>query len=465
MSDSISHVGEPGDIVASPGETDPAIPVEVREAVTELRETLNRPLPGTPEGTRARLPRVSHIPVPPILATPPQPIPQPQFTGLSPPTWAAATPAGLETLLRDELQVPQSVRLAFNRLGYLDIRTIVEISRLDANELVTLQPRTDFTVPELGDALLLVHCLGEVFADVLSVPGISDTTLAALTRFPEDEQGTNDFLLRLRSSSLQRTYRKAHRDFRGALADACELRVRDPLVGSVVQTNSSGISSNDSEWSNFSDSHKSRYSRSSRHSTRSHRSRRTKRYQPKGNDYAFTGTPTPAHLANLPGTDITANADNLTTNIEDKSVPSSVDDSYNTAQRASNGFMKGLDPRLRKTEKDDKRSVLPARYEWLGAIEDFEAFQNKVEGHYGQCGAGYLFDPAFQEAYVRDGPSCYVEFLEDVASASQIKKDVRVLYGALKSACHVGVGRTILDGPSSLSTARNKTACAHGWNW
>jgi hypothetical protein len=74
----------------------------------------------------------------------------------------------------------------------------------------------------------------------------------------------------------------------------------------------------------------------------------------------------------------------------------------------------------------------------------FEVFRNNVEGHYGQIGAGYLFDSSFQEAYLERFVDCYVDFLDEVPSASQIKKDARALYGALLSACQSGVGRRIL---------------------
>jgi hypothetical protein len=55
-----------------------------------------------------------------------------------------------------------------------------------------------------------------------------------------------------------------------------------------------------------------------------------------------------------------------------------------------------------------------------------------------------LFDSNFQEAYLERGVDCYADFLDEVPSASQIKKDVRALYGALLSACQSGVGRRIL---------------------
>jgi hypothetical protein len=74
----------------------------------------------------------------------------------------------------------------------------------------------------------------------------------------------------------------------------------------------------------------------------------------------------------------------------------------------------------------------------------FEVFRNNLEDHYGQIGAGYSFDSSFQEAYLERGVDCYVDFLDEVHSASQIKKDARALYGALLTACQSGVGRRIL---------------------
>jgi hypothetical protein len=55
-----------------------------------------------------------------------------------------------------------------------------------------------------------------------------------------------------------------------------------------------------------------------------------------------------------------------------------------------------------------------------------------------------LFDSSFQKAYVERGDDCYVDFLDEVPSASQIKKDARALNGALLSACQSGVGRRVL---------------------
>jgi hypothetical protein len=96
------------------------------------------------------------------------------------------------------------------------------------------------------------------------------------------------------------------------------------------------------------------------------------------------------------------------------------------------------------TTNDERHQVLPSRVIWDGSIDRFEVYRNNVEGHYGQIGAGYLFDTGFQTAYLESGIDCYVDFMDEVPSASQIKKDARALYGALLSACQGGVGHRIL---------------------
>jgi hypothetical protein len=92
----------------------------------------------------------------------------------------------------------------------------------------------------------------------------------------------------------------------------------------------------------------------------------------------------------------------------------------------------------------ERRQVLNPRINWNESIDRFEIFRNNVEGHYFKIGTGYLFDPDFQAAYLERGPDCFIDFLDEVPSASQIKKDTRALYGALLSACQGVVGRRTL---------------------
>jgi hypothetical protein len=51
--------------------------------------------------------------------------------------------------------------------------------------------------------------------------------------------------------------------------------------------------------------------------------------------------------------------------------------------------------RTLSTANDERRQVLPSKAIWDGTINCFEVFRNNDEGHYGQIGAGYLFDSSF----------------------------------------------------------------------
>ena len=50
------------------------------------------------------------------------------------------------------------------------------------------------------------------------------------------------------------------------------------------------------------------------------------------------------------------------------------------------------------TANDERLQVLNPCLVWDGSIDRFEIFRNNVEGHYGQIGAGNLFDSDFKEA-------------------------------------------------------------------
>jgi hypothetical protein len=67
-----------------------------------------------------------------------------------------------------------------------------------------------------------------------------------------------------------------------------------------------------------------------------------------------------------------------------------------------------------KIAANDERGQVLKRVTWDGRIDRFEVFRNNVEDHYGQNGAGYLFDPDFQSAYLERGTDCFVDFLDKV---------------------------------------------------
>jgi hypothetical protein len=108
--------------------------------------------------------------------------------------------------------------------------------------------------------------------------------------------------------------------------------------------------------------------------------------------------------------------------------------------------MKMVKERTRKMSavNDERRQVLPSKVIWDGTIDRFEVFRNNVEGHHRQIGASYLFDSSFKGAYLESVDDYYVDFLDEVPSDSQIKKDTCALYDALLSPCQSGVGRIIL---------------------
>jgi hypothetical protein len=121
----------------------------------------------------------------------------------------------------------------------------------------------------------------------------------------------------------------------------------------------------------------------------------------------------------------------------DENSPNSLSEDLHQMPDNASNFMTRIRVRdLAKIAANDERyQVLNQRVTWDGTIDRFEVFRNNVEGHYGQSGAGYLSDPEFQAAYLERGPDCFVDFLDKVPSASQIKKDTRALYDALLSAC------------------------------
>ena len=114
------------------------------------------------------------------------------------------------------------------------------------------------------------------------------------------------------------------------------------------------------------------------------------------------------------------------------------------AQKAALEFARHARRRIPLETKDEKRQALPSRHTWDGNMDNFREFQKQVEGFHCQVVAGYLFLKEFQKRYKKDGSACWIYFMDDVASESQVNRDIKALYGALLSACKVGVGSSIL---------------------
>jgi hypothetical protein len=70
------------------------------------------------------------------------------------------------------------------------------------------------------------------------------------------------------------------------------------------------------------------------------------------------------------------------------------DEEFHQEPEHPSTFMKMVKERTRTMSavNDKRRQVLPSKVIWYGSIDRFEVFRNNVEGHYGQIGAGHLFD-------------------------------------------------------------------------
>jgi hypothetical protein len=95
------------------------------------------------------------------------------------------------------------------------------------------------------------------------------------------------------------------------------------------------------------------------------------------------------------------------------------------------------------SNNDERRQFLPLWIIWVGNMDFFKEF-SKIKVHYGQIGAGYLFDLDFQEDSLKKIIDCYIDFFDEVPSTSQVKKDSRALYGTLLIACQCWMGRRTL---------------------
>jgi hypothetical protein len=103
-----------------------------------------------------------------------------------------------------------------------------------------------------------------------------------------------------------------------------------------------------------------------------------------------------------------------------ESSPNLLDENLHQMPDKPNTFMSRIRERAigKIAANDERRKLHNPGVTWDGSIDRFEKLRNNVEGHYGQSGAGYLFDPDFQVAYLERGIVCLVAFLDKVPSAS-----------------------------------------------
>ena len=119
-----------------------------------------------------------------------------------------------------------------------------------------------------------------------------------------------------------------------------------------------------------------------------------------------------------------------------------VEDDVEEADNPSS-FMKMIRARTDAalSAKDEERQLLSSWVIWDGNLDRFqEQCRRTLRTNWYRL----PIDLDFQESYLEKGVDCFVDFLDEVHSASQIKRVVCALYGALLSACQSGLGRRIL---------------------
>jgi hypothetical protein len=129
----------------------------------------------------------------------------------------------------------------------------------------------------------------------------------------------------------------------------------------------------------------------------------------------------------MPKPDFEGYRNDIKKSYEEEQYPSGIDE-HQVPDHPST-FMKMIKGRSQaiSAASDERRQVLRSRVIWDGSIDRCELFRNSVSGHYGQISAGYLFDTDFQIGYLEKGVDCFVDFMDEVPTASQIEKDARAL--------------------------------------
>jgi hypothetical protein len=170
---------------------------------------------------------------------------------------------------------------------------------------------------------------------------------------------------------------KMRKDFLDYLED---FETQDSLIGSTINTRSKKTVSSASEISSTSDVD-TKVSKSSNKSN-------AQDFYPKHLNHAFMQKPDFDGYRN----DVKKMYENnpYSLGVDEHQVPDHPSSFMNMIKGRSQAM---------SAEKDERRQVLPSRVIWDGSIDRFEVFRNKVEGHYGQIGPGYLFDSGLQTAY------------------------------------------------------------------
>jgi hypothetical protein len=316
-------------------------------------------------------------------------------------------------------------------INLCNIKNMIHLSNLELDELSSLFLRRDLWDSSFQDTITMMLCLGKSFLTLIKENhGLHGDDVITEHMIPTKFNVKTEFLIDTKLNSLKRHYMKFYWKVRKDFLDYIEDSMpHDSLIGSTISTRS-----------------KSCVSCASKIYSPNVLSHDTKASKVSGKDKPHDFNPKNFNHAFLPKPDFEGYRNNAKKEFEENQNYLG-DEEFHQKPDHPSTFMKMVKERTRtiSSVNDEWRQVLP-KVIWDGTIDRFEVFRNNVEGHYGQIGAGYLFDSSFQEEYLERGVDCYVDFLDEVPSASQIKKDARALYGALLSTCQSSVRTYNPDG-------------------
>jgi hypothetical protein len=298
---------------------------------------------------------------------------------------------------------------------------MIHLSNLELDELSSLLLRRDLRDSSFQDTIIKVLCLGKLFLNLIKENhGLHEDDVIAEHMIPTTFNEQTEFLSDSNLNNLKRHYMTLYwKVCKGFLDNIEDSMSHDSLIGSTIITRCKKSVSCASKISSTSVlSHDTKASKVSQKAN-------PHDFYPKNFNHEFLSKP-----------DFEGYRNNTKKEFEENQNCIG-DEEFHQEPDHPSTFMKIVKERTGKMSavNDKMRQVLPLKVSWDGSIDRFEVFRNNIEGHYVQIGAGYLFHSSSQQAYLERGVDCYVDFLDEVPSASQIKKDARVLYGVVITAC------------------------------
>ena len=343
-----------------------------------------------------------------------------------------AVPSHIRNFVLNHFKFSESQLDLMAHLGFNTLESFLVYGALSVKDLIATVSRTYINDPHLAVVLFVTKALSVVFHDHAQeqqhnvlVVGRTDC-LVDLSKLPIDNHGIAAFVSTIAGHKVRSAVQLLKRKNIGEEIKykICN-KISDPHLGSVVEVRStSGYIRNLQHPDDVSGVTNSVTGRQRGAVAQGREPLRT---HFRGDNSIIDVT---SHLGSVPR----SHAGHLHVNPYELTA----------AQTAALEFAKHARRRVPAEQKDEKRQAMPARYTWNGDMDGFEQFQNQVQGFYGQIGMGYMFKSEFQKRYLANGTQAFIFFLDEVASESQVKKDITALYGALMAACKVGVGSKIL---------------------